>query len=302
MPEQEAKKNWTSGEIINWSVKYLADKGFENPRLNIEWLLCHVLECRRIDLYVDHDRPLSKEETEQFKSILLRRVGHEPLQYIVGSADFMGLTFDVTPDVLIPRADTECLVETTLELCKSLKETPIRILDIGTGSGAIAISLAHYLKKYSLPFSIAALEKSEKAIGIAKRNSDKILGENVVRFVHGDILNVNSIQELFHSFDIVVSNPPYVSEKEYELLPKEVKDHEPVLALKAAEDGLEFYKKIAETAKDFFCSNLSKKHVILEVAYDQAPRVRTLLTERGFDVKTYKDYHQIDRVVCGCLS
>jgi release factor glutamine methyltransferase len=302
MSEQETKKSWDLGGILDWSTGYLAEKGFENPRLNVEWLLCHVLNCKRIDLYAEHDRPLSKSEIEKFKTFLLRRVDHEPLQYIVGSTEFMGLPFEVTTDVLIPRPDTECLVEATLEICKSIKESPVRILDIGTGSGAVAISVAYYLRKYSIPFVVTALDISGKAIAIAKKNSEKILGGNGINFAEGNILDISSVQELFHSFDVIVSNPPYVSDKEFEVLPPEVKKYEPALALKAKDDGLEFYKKIAERGKDFFHSNLSKKHVILEVAFDQAPQVRSLLVEKGFDVTFYKDFQRIDRVVCGSLS
>lgn len=302
MSVQEAKKSWNVGEILDWSVQYLTDKAFENPRLNVEWLLCHTLQCKRIDLYADHDRPLNKTEIESFKANLLRRVDREPLQYIIGSADFMGLTFDVTTDVLIPRADTEILVEKALEICRQKHGETVKILDIGTGSGAIAISIAYYLRKYAIPNSVTALDISEKAIEVAKTNSEKILGDHSINFVHGNILKELSLNDLHGSFDVIVSNPPYISAKEYDVLPKEVREHEPAIALRAADDGLVFYQQIARTAKLFFHSNLSKKHVFLEVGYDQADIVGRFLTEQGFAVSVFKDYNKIDRVVCGTLS
>jgi release factor glutamine methyltransferase len=302
MSVQESKKNWNVGEILDWSVHYLTEKAFENPRLNVEWLLCHTLQCKRIDLYANHDRPLNKSEIELFKSNLLRRVEQEPLQYIVCSADFMGLTFDVTTDVLIPRADTETLVEKALEVCRNTNGEPVRVLDIGTGSGAIAISIAFYLRKYSIPYSVTALDISEKAIAVAKMNSEKILGDDAINFVQANIFEESSLKDLYGSFEMIVSNPPYISDKEYEVLPKEVHDHEPAIALRASDDGLVFYKHIAQTAQHFFHSNLSKKHVFLEVGYDQADKVRSFLVEQGFATEVFKDYHKIDRVVCGTLN
>lgn len=301
MGEETAKKNWKLGEILGWSVEFLTGKQFENPRLNVEWLLCHALNCKRIDLYADFDRPLTKSEIDRFKTILLRRVDHEPLQYIVGTTDFMGLTFEVTTDVLIPRPDTERVVEIALDVCRSVQTEAVRILDIGTGSGAIAISLVHYLRKYSIPYAMTALDISSKALEVAVRNANAILGENDIRFEQGDLLSGTGIEKLHGSFDMIISNPPYISEEEFAVLPKEVKEHEPALALKAEENGLAFYRKIAEVSKHFFHSKLSKKHVILEVGYDQAQRVKGILVQHGYDVTLYKDYHQVDRVVCGCI-
>ena len=302
MSVQEAKKNWNVREILDWSVQYLTDKNFENPRLNVEWLLCHTLQCKRIDLYADHDRPLNKTEIELFKSNLLRRVAQEPLQYIIGTTEFMGLTFEVTTDVLIPRPDTEILVEKTLEACRAINNVPVRILDVGTGSGAIAVSLAFYLRKHLIPYSITALEISEKALGVAKLNAEKIMGDDSINFFHGNVFEPSSVKDLYGSFDVIVSNPPYISDKEYEFLPKEVRDHEPAIALRASDEGLVFYKHIAGAAKLFFHSNLSKKHVFLEVGYDQADKVRSFLIEQSFETNVFKDYHKIDRVVCGILK
>lgn len=302
MSVAEAKKNWNVGELLNWSINYLSEKQFENPRLNVEWLLCHTLQCKRIDLYTNYDRPLDKIELDQFKTQLLRRVGQEPLQYIVGSAEFMGLTFEVNADVLIPRPDTETLVERTLEICKENKQEAVHVLDIGTGCGAISVALVYYLEKYSIPCSLTALDISEKALEVARRNSENILGKEKINFVRGNILEENTIKDLYHSFDVIVSNPPYISDEEYSLLPSEVKNHEPEIALKAADNGFVFYNHIVKTAKTFFRSNLTKKYVIFEVGYNQAPEVSTILTNRGFDVRVYKDYHQVDRVISGRLN
>lgn len=296
------KKKWNVNELLDWSIGYLSEKQFENPRLNVEWLLCHTLGCKRIDLYANYDRPLDKKELEEFKSILLRRINHEPLQYITGETEFMGLTFKVNPDVLIPRPDTELLVEKTLDLCKHNGYEKVYILDIGTGSGALCVSLAFFLEKYNIPYSITALDISEKALTLAQQNANRIVGEGKINFIFGNILEENSASELFHSFDVIVCNPPYISDKEFALLPKEVRDHEPKLALKADDNGLVFYKHIVGVAQSFFRSNLTQKHVLFEVSYNQAEDVKKMLEERGFETKVFKDYHQIDRVVSGSLK
>lgn len=296
------KKDWNVSELLDWSMHYLSEKQFDNPRLNVEWLLCHTLNCKRIDLYANYDRPMGKKELEEFKSLLLRRINHEPLQYIIGTAEFMGLTFEVNANVLIPRPDTELLVEKTLELCKHRGNGIVHILDVGTGSGALCVSIAFYLEKYNIPYSITALDISEKALTLAKLNADRIVGEGKIKFIFGNILNENSNSDLFQSFEIIVSNPPYISDQEFALLPNEVKDHEPEAALKADATGLVFYKHVARAAKSFFRSNLTKKHVIFEVGYNQSEDVKKILEENGFETEVYKDYHQIDRVVCGNLK
>ncbi|MBL7994086.1 peptide chain release factor N(5)-glutamine methyltransferase [bacterium] len=297
-----AKKTWNVSELLGWSIHYLSEKQFDNPRLNAEWLLCHTLKCKRIDLYAHYDRPMVKKELEAFKALLLRRINHEPLQYIIGTTEFMGLTFEVNPDVLIPRPDTELLVEKTLDLCKHNYDEKVYILDIGTGSGALCVSLAFFLEKYNIPFSITALDISEKALALAKHNADRIVGEGKIKFFLGNILDEDSHSDLFQSFDIIVSNPPYISDHEFALLPKEVKDYEPEIALKADAAGLVFYKHVARAAKLFFRSNLTKKHVIFEVGYNQSEQVKKILAGSGFEIEVYKDYHQIDRVVCGSLQ
>lgn len=301
MSMQEPKKSWNVGELLDWSMRYLSEKQFENPRLNVEWLLCHTLQCKRIDLYTNYDRPLDKKELEQFKVRLRRRVDQEPLQYIVGSTDFMGLAFEVNMDVLIPRPDTETLVEKTLEICKNSTYDALHILDVGTGSGVIGVSLAFYLEKYLIPCSVTALDISEKALTVAKRNSERILGYKKINFVLGNIFDEEGMKPLHDSFDVIVSNPPYISEDEYAVLPREVKAYEPELALKAPDNGLAFYKHISRNAKIFFRSDLTKKHVIFEAGYSQAEDVKEILTGQGFGVSVFKDYQQVDRVVCGSI-
>lgn len=303
MSVAEVKKNWNVSDLMEWSIRYMSEKNFDNPRLNVEWLLCHTLQCKRIDLYANYDRPLDKKELSEFKTQLLRRVDQEPLQYIIGSAEFMGLTFEVSPDVLIPRQDTETLVEKCIEICaKNKNDEPLRIFDIGTGSGAIGISLAYYLSQKGIPHIVTALDISKEALAVAQKNAKRILSEDKIEFIEGDIFNENTLSRFYHAFDLIVSNPPYISETEYALLPQEIRDYEPTVALKAEDDGLCFYKQIAGSALKFFRSNLPKKTVLFEVGYRQAIDVRRILTQHRFEVEVFKDYHQIERVVCGTLK
>ena len=302
MSVTESQKTWNVGELLTWSTRYLSEKEIDSPRLNVEWLLSHTLRCKRIDLYTNYDRPLNQAELTEFKSMLLRRIAHEPLQYIVGTAEFMGLTFEVNTDVLIPRPDTELLVEKTIELCLNNIGATVRILEIGTGSGNISISIAFYLEKKGIPHTITALDISEKALILARRNSERVSGSENINFVFGNIFDETTMAFPLHSFDVIVSNPPYVSDEEFMLLPKEVKDHEPVIALKADENGFAFYNYITKNAKSFFSSNLTKKHVIFEVGYNQAEKVKQCLAEHGFEVKIFKDLGHINRVVCGSLN
>ncbi len=292
-------------DLMEWTTPYLSEKRIENSRLNVEWLLCHTLQCKRVDLYADHDRPLNKNELEDFKAALKRRVDHEPLQYITGSAEFMGLTFEVGPDVLIPRPDTEVLVEKTLEVCRGdvFRERPIYILDIGTGSGAIAVSLAFFLKKNSIPCEITALDVSSKAIQVAQRNAERILPPGSVNFLCGNILDESIGNAFVHPFDVIVSNPPYISDKEFNELPEEIKNFEPHEALKAEEEGLIFFRHISKTAIKLFRQNGKENFLLFEVGYDQAQEVRKIMLENSFsDIEIVDDYHHVERVVKGILN
>ncbi|MBI4810571.1 MAG: peptide chain release factor N(5)-glutamine methyltransferase [Ignavibacteriales bacterium] len=219
------QNTWSVLDLIEWSTRYLTDKGFDDARLNVELLLCHVLNCQRIDLYLRYDMILKSAELSSYKTLFQRRLTHEPLQYILGKTEFMGLTLIVNPEVLIPRPETEVLVERVLEMSKKYPTEFIRFLDIGVGCGCIAISLAKYIDQ-SL---VEAIDISKDALDVAAKNVNHYHLENRISLIQADVLkDLPTFQ--YSPFDVIVSNPPYISKNEFETLQPEVKDYEPGIA------------------------------------------------------------------------
>lgn len=278
-----AKKTWSLLELVTWGTSYLTEKGFDDPRLNIELLLAHILQLQRIQLYTNFDRPLSENELARFKELLKRRLSREPLQYILGEAEFMGLKFVVDQRVLIPRPDTEVLVDSVIHKIKntfSLSDG-VRILDIGTGSGCIAVSLAKLLSNVT----VTAIDISSEALDLARMNSEKNGIQEKITFLRSDVFTHRFDEPKYHC---IVSNPPYISNEEYELLPPDVKEYEPRTALADESDGLMFYGEIARKAESILVDN---GFVAVEHAYDQSERVQIIFREFGFkNISTIKDY------------
>ncbi len=279
-------------EIINLSTSYLEEKGIESPRTNVELILSHVLKCRRLDLYLSFDKPLQEEELQIVRSYLKRRSNREPLQYILGSVEFYGLEFIVNQDVLIPRPETEILVESIINTNSTNQE--IRILDIGTGSGIIAVCLAKHLQGSK----VVAIDNNVKALEIAKRNAVNNKVEDRIQFKNIDILNV---KDVFHNdFDIAVSNPPYISLNDYEKLEPELKVYEPKNALTDNGNGLKFYKSISSISK-----NILKEHgkLYFEIGINQYNDVKDILSKENFiNIEIKKDYLNIERVISGEIN
>jgi release factor glutamine methyltransferase len=275
-------KNLKVYEAINWGAKEL--KGVcDNSRLEAELLLAHCFEINRTALFLRREEEISKEQLERFLEFINMRKSHIPYQYIVKKQYFMGLEFFVDENVLIPRPETEILVEETL---KRLKRGDV-VLDIGTGSGAIAVSIA----KYFPDCTVYAVDISKKAIEIAKHNAKKQGVLDRIFFIESDLF-CNLPPNL--KFDFIVSNPPYIKTREIELLQEEVKK-EPIVALDGGEDGLFFYKKIIREAP-FYIKSGGK--IGFEIGYSQKEEVTTLLEESGFkDVEIIKDLAGIDRVI-----
>ena len=221
MAERE-RQIWRIVDVLKWSRDYLKGKQIESPQIEAEWILREVLNLNRLEIYLKYERPLSPTELARIKALLLKRASGQPIQYVLGSAEFMGLKLKVTPDVLIPRPETELLVEKTLELCRN--RVTARILDIGTGSGCIAIALAHFLPECQ----VVAIDVSATALQIARENAAIHNVANRIDFQELDILH--SPELTMGQFDIIVSNPPYVSGDYYVNLPKLVKEHEPEIA------------------------------------------------------------------------
>jgi len=233
---------WTVLHLLRWSTQYLTARGVERARLDVELLLAHALEASRLDLYLEFERPLTREELERFRPLLLDRARRRPLQYVLGRAAFRELELEVDPRVLIPRPETEELVEAVLSRVREWGREELSAIDVGTGSGAIALSLLR-----EGPFSkVVGTDRSSDALEVARRNSLSAgIDPARIEWREGDLLASVAQGE---RFDVVVSNPPYVAESEYASLEPEVRDWEPAEALVAPEHGLEYLLRLVSGA------------------------------------------------------
>ena len=276
-------------ESIKLSTEYLQKKGVESPRINAELLLANILNCKRLDLYLKFDQPLKEEEINLYREFISRRGKFEPLQYITGSVEFFGLEFKVNKSVLIPRPETEILVETVIYSAD--KEENIDILDIGTGSGNIAVSVAKNLPNSN----ISAIDNSSEALMVAKENAKLNSVANRINFINDSILN--GIIYSAKKYDIVVSNPPYIPVDEFQNLQPELKVYEPRTALTDEGDGFLFFRIISSKTKNML---KEKGKLFFEVGKDQYKQVENILLENDFrNVTVKKDYLNIERVVYG---
>ncbi|MDZ7724730.1 MAG: peptide chain release factor N(5)-glutamine methyltransferase [candidate division KSB1 bacterium] len=290
MPTQQKKKDWTVLQLLDWTVNYLLEKKFDQARLNTERLLAHALDLSRIELYTNFDRPLTSDELAAFKALLKRRLTHEPLQYIIGSTEFMSLPFFVNPDVLVPRPETEVMVEHIMQYCENRfqPEENVHILDVGTGSGCIAVSLAHYIPNAR----VTAVDDSEKALETAEKNAEYNHVE--VHFQELRCLKPWPVDYL-NSFHIVVSNPPYVSYQEFEQLPPEIKDFEPKRSLLGGNDGLEFYRQFSNILPTLLFDN---SVAFFEIGEKQASSVSHIFSDAGFqNIQVMDDLAGKNRIV-----
>lgn len=280
--------------LLESATTFLQNQGIENPRINAEQLLAHVLGLSRAELYLNVTQPLDPERHQGFQKLLHRRTGHEPLQYILGETEFMSLPFKVGPGVLIPRPETEILVEETLKLCREEPHLESRaILEIGTGSGCIAVSLASYLKQAR----VTAIDISQTALKYARQNAELNGVSDKISYANLDIICTLTSIDLPMPFDILVANPPYVSTDDFDNLPLEIKNHEPKEALLAGQDGLRFYDQIARRLHLLLRPGGC---VALEVGYSQAPPVAEKLIDAGCAVvEIREDLTGIPRVVIG---
>lgn len=284
-------KIWTIGRILKWTEQYFKDKGIESPRLDAEVLLAHVLEKQRIYLYVHFDEPLQPGELAAYREMIKKRVLRVPVAQILGEKEFMGLTFKVTADTLVPRPDTEILVQAAVDRLRAMAgEEPLRFADIGTGSGAICLSVLHYLSDTVAdtvdisPAARAVAEENAASLGLADR----------VTFHTGDLLQpLSGI-----SFAAILSNPPYIPEADIAKLAPEVRLKEPHTALSGGQDGLDFYRRLAKEAPAMLVPG---GFTAFEVGIHQAGDVADLLKANPLIDRTeiLPDYAGIDRVVVG---
>ncbi len=287
MPEQ-----WTILKLIKWTADYLSKKGIDTARLDAELMLAYLLKIDRTRLYMNFDQPLNKDELANFKKLLERRAKHEPLQYITGQQEFWSLPFKVSPSVLIPRPETELLVEESMkELSKSFPEDEsIEILDIGTGSGALAAALASEIKGAK----VTGVDISPQAVKIARENIETNNLSSSVNIMEGDLFEPVKDKK----FHLIVSNPPYIPKGDLKDLQPEVAGFEPLSALDGGDDGLDYYRRIIPE---------SLKHLIpggwlmLEHGIGQSDDIISIFKEKDAftDIESINDLAGIDRVVKG---
>jgi len=271
--------------------QYLKDKGIESPRLNAELLLSSVLGLKRIELYTRHGDSVAKPELDKLHSLVKRAGQNEPIAYLVGKTEFYSIEMIVTQDCLIPRPETELLAQRAIEFLRT-REGVQSVCDLCTGCGCIAVAVAKNFPNASF----IATDISDTALSVAARNIEKHNLQERIKLLSGDLFDPIIPQLDTGKFDLIMSNPPYVSTIEYEKLDKNVKDYEPRLALFAGEDGLDVYKRIIEKADSFLKPNAA---LMLEIGYAQGQAVLELLEQTGIfnEIKIEKDFHNNDRVV-----
>lgn len=303
---------WTIMDIMNWSTTYLNDKGIEDAKTIVEWLLCDTLSCSRMDIYLQFDRPMSEDELAKFRPMLLKCAADQPVQQVVGNCEFYGIKLAINEHVLVPRPETERLVEEALNLTPKILESikaksitrkiksddkeeiknesvslpkELRILDIGSGSACIAIALAMNIPQAK----ITAIEKSDEAIKIMHKNINFYNLEKRVTVIHSDIMTY-SPDEPFH---MIVSNPPYIAKSEMPGLNNNVNYYEPHMALSDSDDGLSFYRFFAE---NFTSWMMPKAYALLEYGGNhQTAELKTIFSK--FSNKIVKDFQNDDRVI-----
>ncbi|MDN3513101.1 MAG: peptide chain release factor N(5)-glutamine methyltransferase [Candidatus Brocadia sp.] len=283
----------TVSDLIHWANTVLQGHGIDSPRLDAEVILSHLLCCRRIDLYINPDRPVENSAAASYKKAIQKRVRRVPLQYITHHAEFMSLDLHVDERVLIPRPETELLVEAVIKRSQILsQENEIVIVDIGAGSGNIAIALAKKIDNAR----IFAVDISPDALAVARLNAQRHEVLDKITFLCGDIFAPLEGCEIESKVNFIVSNPPYVSSNEFSALQKEVRDYEPYAALVSGQDGFHIFKRIIAHADTWLKPG---GFVVFEVGEKQAREVAWLLKDTGHFKKSefIEDYQQINRIV-----
>ncbi|MFC1739808.1 peptide chain release factor N(5)-glutamine methyltransferase [Planctomycetota bacterium] len=286
-----AMQCWTIQKLLKWITDFFTQKQLDSPRLSAEILLSFVLRTKRIELYTKFDTPVGKKELDELHKLVKRAGEGEPIQYLTGRTEFYSLELEVNPDCLIPRPETELLVERAIEFLRTRKGQQ-NVCDLCTGCGCIAIAIA----KNFPSADIIATDISDAALSIAQKNVEKHRLAKRIKLLRGDLFEPLIPQLDVEKFDLIACNPPYVSAAEFEKLEKTVKDYEPKDALFAGEDGLDIYRRIAEKAPDFLKPGAA---LMLEVGYREGQQVKDLLdkTECFSRIKIEKDRHDNDRIV-----
>ncbi|HGJ67257.1 TPA: peptide chain release factor N(5)-glutamine methyltransferase [bacterium] len=282
----------TVNSLLDWGTNYLTKGNIEDAALNAELLLGHLLNYSRSDIRINYKRRLNTNLIIKYKSLIYRRIKNEPLQYIQGGTEFMGLWLKVDKRVFIPRPETELLVEKVLEICNNKKDKKYYLLDIGTGSGNIPVAVAHKCSNVL----IDAVDIDKNALKVAEENIKRYRLSKRIKCIHQDIFNYNN-KILLEKYDIIVSNPPYIPYVEYLDLAPEIRKYEPAKACTDCADGLTFYSKIIDLSKFILKEGGT---CLVEIGYGQSKKVSDIFSEGGLkNIKIYKDLNKHDRIVSG---
>lgn len=274
-------------DVLTRTEAWFRQRGIDTPRLDAELLLCHVLGMERLQLYLAHDRPMAQRELAAMRELVRRRGAREPLAWLTGTVGFHALDLDVIPGVLVPRPDTETLVEAALSWIDP-EADPVYVADVGSGTGAVGLALA----KAHPGIRVYAIDKSPEALSCTRTNVARLELGKRVGVLSGDLL---APIPAHRPVDWVVSNPPYIPSPDFDTLQPEVADHEPRLALDGGRDGLDVYRRLIPAA-----AKRARKGVLVEVGHDQAPRVMALFRRAELTgIQTWDDLGGITRVVGG---
>lgn len=293
--ELTQESNWTIGKCLTWTTQYFTQKRLDNPRLEAEVLLGKALGQTRVQLYMNLEQPLQGLELARYRVLIKQRAEGMPTAYLVGEKEFMSLAFEVNRQVLIPRPDTEVLVETSLELIGERQNEELVVVDVGTGSGNIAVALAHYWPKAR----VIGIDISEKALEVAKRNAGRHEVADRVTFYEGDLLSPLEGLKLKGKVDLIAANLPYIPSNELPHLMREVLQ-EPISALDGGRDGLSYYRRLLPQALDYLKPG---GYLIIEIGPNQGKAAQKLFKEEPWDkVQVKLDYGGRERVVCACSA
>jgi release factor glutamine methyltransferase len=286
-------KVWTIGELLKVSADYLKQKRIDSPRLSAEILLASQLHLTRVQLYLRYDQPLSEKEVEGYRALIRRRLSREPVQYITGTQEFWSMEFVVNPSVLIPRPETEVLMEQAVSLREEnpdLQEEGVNLLDLGTGCGALAVALACEFEKAS----VYASDFSEEALRVARQNAERHCVRDRIDFRCGDLFAPFAGKAI--RFDMILSNPPYIPTEAFETLSPEVRDHEPRSALDGREQGMYYIARILKEAAGYLVPG---SWILVEMDPEQTLQAFEIIQETGqfTEHRRIQDYSHRYRVV-----
>lgn len=272
---QERQLPWTVGRLLEWTTKWFGERQVEGGRLSAELLLARALECKKIELYTRYELEPPEAQRATFRELVRQAGEHVPIAYLLGFREFFSLEFMVTSAVLIPRPETEALVERVIVLARQASEGRVQMLDVGTGSGCIAIAVARYAQNVMA----TGCDISPEALAVAAENVARHQLTERVRLTHADLVSIPAELRPEGGFDFIVSNPPYISERVFETLPPNVRHHEPKVALVGPNgDGLVMYRRLAAEAPAVLATD---GRLLVEVAHDQPEAVKQVFASAG---------------------